>query len=116
MRIIIDDDQNPGDKLTKLMERAAELALSHEGIDHEGCEVSLSFVTAEEMRALNAEYRGVDEATDVLSFPMYESTAKISKNPLTLLGDVVICMEVAEKQAGAWVKIAEKQAGMRAAQ
>lgn len=34
--------------------------------------VSLSFVSDDEIRRLNAEYRDIDEATDVLSFPLFE--------------------------------------------
>jgi probable rRNA maturation factor len=45
-------------------------------------ELSLSFVTPEEMADLHATYMGEEGPTDVLSFPMDEDG---------LLGDVIIC-------------------------
>ena len=51
----------------------------------------------EEVRALNRQYRGVDDTTDVLSFPMHEGP--VEGPGQRLLGDVVISMEQAERQA-----------------
>jgi probable rRNA maturation factor len=60
-------------------------------------EVSLSIVGDREMRALNREWRGKDKATDVLSFPSGEARGG-------LLGDVIISIETARRQAekGGW--------------
>jgi len=70
------------------------------------CEVSFSFVSVDEIKKLNAEYRDKDVVTDVLSFPMYEDfivhrEAIIKDNPFLplLLGDIVICIQQAERQA-----------------
>ena len=46
------------------------------------------------MRQLNRTWRNIDAPTDVLSFPMLEEGFDDN-----LLGDVVICLPVAEKQA-----------------
>jgi probable rRNA maturation factor len=57
-------------------------------------EMSLSFAGEDEMRSLNREYRGIDEPTDVLSFPMCEEDGKFVPPPASAvlpLGDVVIC-------------------------
>ncbi len=58
-------------------------------------ELSIALTDNPEIRELNARYRKKDEPTDVLSFP--------SEDPLALgmglLGDVVISIEQAEKQA-----------------
>ena len=69
-------------------------------------EVSLRYASAEEIREINNEYRNVDKATDVLSFPMYDfnSEADIDeivkeKNASVMLGDIVICKAVAKNQA-----------------
>jgi len=51
--------------------------------------ISLTLVTPEEITQLNKEYRSKDSPTDVLSFPMDGAN----------LGDIVICLEVAENQA-----------------
>lgn len=64
-------------------------------------EVSVSFVDNDEIRRLNKEFRNIDAATDVLSFPMGEN-GEYDINPDTgakLLGDVVISMERAMEQA-----------------
>lgn len=69
-------------------------------------ELSLTFVDKEEIHRLNREYRGVDRPTDVLSFPIYESKEELiraEKDPYEIfepvLGDIVICMDIAKVQA-----------------
>jgi probable rRNA maturation factor len=59
--------------------------------------LSLSLVNDSAIRALNREYRGRDAATDVLSFPLDETPN--GEVPETLLGDVVISVETARRQA-----------------
>jgi probable rRNA maturation factor len=75
-------------------EAAVELArrvLGAEGID-DG-ELGLAFVGADEARALKREHLGVDEAPDVLSFPIDERDELPAGVPRQL-GDVVLCPEV----------------------
>ena len=73
-------------------------------------EVSVKFTSNEEVRALNAAWRGKDKATNVLSFPMAEPEmlAQIagSEGEL-LLGDIVLAYGVCAAEA------AEKGVGMR---
>ncbi len=68
--------------------------------------LSLSFVGDTAMRRLNREHRGKDRTTDVLSFPLYEPFAvpkrPTAANPELLLGDVVISVDVARRQAAAY--------------
>ncbi len=59
--------------------------------NYETAEISLTFMDADEIRALNRDYRDVDEATDVLSFPMIEDSP--AGFPVLMLGDIVICPE-----------------------
>lgn len=64
-------------------------------------ELTLTFVDRDEIAALNVEHMGKDGPTDVLSFPLdadAEDCAVASDVPM-LLGDVVICAEVAAEQA-----------------
>ncbi len=73
---------------------AVELAgrvLRAEGID-DG-ELGLVFVGAAEMRALMRDHLGVDEPTDVLSFPIDRRDALPAGLPRAL-GDVVLCPQV----------------------
>ncbi|HCO18729.1 MAG TPA: rRNA maturation RNase YbeY, partial [Tissierellales bacterium] len=58
-------------------------------------EISVSFVTNDEIRELNREYRGKDEPTDVLSFP-FEDEFRIGEK---MLGDIVISTEKVLQQA-----------------
>jgi probable rRNA maturation factor len=73
---------------------AAELArrvLAAEGID-EG-ELGIAFVGPEESRALKREHLGVDEPTDVLSFPI-DGRDDLPSGMPRQLGDVVLCPQV----------------------
>ena len=61
----------------------------------EDVEISLTFMTPEEIREVNRTYRNVDEATDVLSFPLLDENepVEIPELPVLSLGDIVICPE-----------------------
>lgn len=79
-------------------------------------EVSLSFVNDEQIRALNAQYRGLDQATDVLSFSMLEHVEDeieyVSPEEETeLLGDIVISIERAIEQAREYGHSIERELG-----
>jgi probable rRNA maturation factor len=70
------------------------------------CELSLSLVSDRAIRALNRIYRGIDSATDVLSFSQIEQAgvapAKlriVTNDPALTLGDVVISIDTALAQA-----------------
>ena len=62
------------------------------------CEVGVVLVDEHEMREINREHRGRDEPTDVLSFPIDEEDELPGVD--RMLGDVVICVPVLERQAG----------------
>src|SRR5919199_4494593 len=73
---------------------AVELAcrvLAGEGVD-DG-ELGLAFVGPAEMRDLKREHLGVDEATDVLSFPI-DGRDELPAGLPRVLGDVVLCPQV----------------------
>ena len=65
----------------------------------ENAEVSLSIVDRDAIHKLNKDYRDVDRETDVLSFPLDEEGYDNEGNPIILLGDIVICLDMAEDQA-----------------
>jgi probable rRNA maturation factor len=65
--------------------------LAAEGI--EDGELGLAFVPPEESRALKREHLGIDEATDVLSFPLDARDALPEGLPRAL-GDLVVCPQV----------------------
>jgi len=60
-------------------------------------ELGLSFVDPEEMRKLKREHLGLDEATDVLSFPI-DGRDSVPAGVPRALGDVVLCPQVVGEQ------------------
>jgi probable rRNA maturation factor len=65
--------------------------LSGEGIDTG--ELGVAFVGADEMKALKAQHLGIDETTDVLSFPI-DGRRELPSGLPRQLGDAVVCPEV----------------------
>jgi probable rRNA maturation factor len=73
---------------------AAELArrvLAGEGV--EDAELGIAFVASDESRVLKREHLGIDEATDVLSFPI-DGREPLPPEVPRQLGDVVLCPAV----------------------
>jgi probable rRNA maturation factor len=65
--------------------------LRAEGI--ESGELGIAFVGAEEMRELKRDHLGIDEPTDVLSFPI-DGRDELPEGMPRALGDVVLCPQV----------------------
>jgi probable rRNA maturation factor len=90
--ILVETDNRSG---AEVDERAAiELArsvLASEGVV-DG-ELGLAFVGPDEMRTLKREHLGIDEATDVLSFPL-DGLDELPEGMPRALGDVVLCPDV----------------------
>ena len=80
--------------------RLAEFALDQMRI-HPAAELSIIFVDKKAMEQLHLQWMDEPGATDVLSFPMDELRpgTESEPTPAGLLGDIVICPTVAEKQA-----------------
>ena len=89
-------------RLKMLIRAAVEATLDYEQYGNP-VEVSVTFTDNEKIRALNQKFRGVDRATDVLSFPLFDYTGEQEEPPVDefvgMLGDVVISLEQAKKQA-----------------
>ena len=71
---------------------AAELLIA---VKHRRSELSIALIGDYEMRPLNAKYRKKNRTTDVLSFAVEDYPKAGTK----MLGDVVICVEQARRQA-----------------
>ena len=105
LRIYFDNHQ---DKLTltyrlkMLVRQAIEATLDYEQYGNPA-EVSVTFVDNEEIRDLNKKFRGIDKATDVLSFPLFDYEGESEEPPvdemLGMLGDIVLSLEQADVQA-----------------
>lgn len=96
-----------------LIRRCCHAVLVSEGFT-KNAEVSVSFVSGSEIRSLNKVYRNKDSVTDVLSFPLTDSDGTMETNSETgfvLLGDIVICIETAVKQANIYGHSLDREIG-----
>ncbi len=98
-------------KLEKTLNKVCVTAFKELKQNHHILEVNIAFVSADDIKQINTERRGVEKETDVLSFPNLDDVfnSKINKkrykfeiNPETkkvVVGDIVICSSIAKKQA-----------------
>ena len=77
-----------------------EATLAYEEVD-DHCEVSVTFVDNEEIREINRQFRNIDRATDVLSFPLFDEDGMDAhvEELDCMLGDIVLSLERAREQA-----------------
>jgi len=78
------------------VDEAAAVALASHVLQSEGVEsgeLGLAFVGPAEMRALKRDHLGVDEATDVLSFPI-DGRDELAAGLPRQLGDAILCPQV----------------------
>lgn len=96
MEVFIDDrcEALLTEETLQLLEQVVKESVDLEAF-HLDFEVSLSLVTPEEIQELNFQYRGKNQVTDVLSFPMYEEG---DPEPVQL-GDIILCYQRAQEQA-----------------
>jgi probable rRNA maturation factor len=95
VEIVVSDEQASPDVDADRWAALAAAVLRAEG---RGGELTLTFVDRDEIAELNAEHMGQRGPTDVLSFPLDDDPAAIGAGPV-LLGDVVICPDVAREAA-----------------
>ena len=90
-----------------LVRKAAEAAIAESAFPQLGetprlVELSVRLAGDEEVRALNAHWRGKDKPTNVLSFPMaepYELEQADEDGPAIMLGDIILAHGVCECEA-----------------
>lgn len=95
-----------------LIRRSCTAVLTYENFPG-NAEVSVSFVNDKQIHDLNLEYRNIDKPTDVLSFPLGEN-GEYDVNQETndyLLGDIVISLQTAERQADIYNHSLEREIG-----
>jgi len=110
MKVLIENLQSKTavtDNIKGLLNRVAEMSLEMEGFKTPS-EISFLLVDDERIREINKDYRGIDKATDVLSFPIVDMCeGKILSDEgdidpdenLLILGDIVISLETVIVQA-----------------
>lgn len=102
MKIYFEEGQQVSEEIRGIMEQAAKRCLDLEGFDEEEqgrTEISVTFVSGQEIQELNRDYRDTDRVTDVLSFPQFDDLNDLPGIGDICLGDVVICRDRAQEQA-----------------
>ncbi|MDS3977655.1 rRNA maturation RNase YbeY [Staphylococcus capitis] len=91
-------------------------AKKQEHIDSEA-ELSVTFVDKDEIQNINKMFRDKDKVTDVISFALEEDEPEIDMNELDIprvLGDIIICTDVAHEQAENYGHSFERELGFLA--
>lgn len=89
----------------EIIKKVVEQCFREENMEDSKLYISITLTTPEHIHEINKQYRNVDRATDVLSFPMFEKEeidSKIANHDFEhedVLGDIVISIEQVEKQA-----------------
>lgn len=81
----------------KFFRKILDIGIKELKIKDEKVEVSLNLVGETKIKELNKKYRGKNEVTDVLSFPLGES--RLKKYAILPLGDIFICLSFAIQES-----------------
>lgn len=97
-----------GKKAPKLFQTVADEAFADLGLEGDAF-VEAEFVSRGDIRKINAETRGIDSETDVLSFPMLDEILPFTKKNYRYdydpevgavrIGSIIICKDIAKAQA-----------------
>lgn len=108
MQISVVSHREPEPLELGAFERLAAFVLEREQAP-QAVELSIAIVEIEEMARLNAEYRGKEGPTDVLSFECDDPCAVTEPDEPITLGDVVIAPAIAESQAAEYGHTVEEE-------
>ncbi|WP_396136054.1 rRNA maturation RNase YbeY [Bacillus sp. NEB1478] len=107
-----ENSQEYAELISNVLQKAAEM----EGTGTS--EISVTLVTKERIQEINKEYRDKDSVTDVISFAMEEMGEDeieiIGGEETRFLGDIIICVEVAEEQASDFGHSMDREMGFLA--
>lgn len=99
--------------LKLLVRKVCTAALKEQGFEPDA-EVNVIFVDDVQIHVYNKEFRNIDKSTDVLSFPLGDNGVYEDINPengYTMLGDIVISLEHAVRQAEEYDHSFEREVG-----
>lgn len=102
---IIYQDVEEKKEYEEVIKKVLTKCFQEENIENSKLCITITLTTPEHIRRINQEYRNIDKATDVLSFPMFEKDEleeKIVNQDFMhedMLGDIVISIEKVEEQA-----------------
>lgn len=80
-----------------IIEKVADKAFEIERLKNASC--SIIIVDNDYIHKLNKEYRGIDRATDVISFALEDDKSMVIPDNIRLLGDIYISLDKAKEQA-----------------
>lgn len=110
MEILLDDQTDAGLDLPHWEALVAKMLVAA-GLE-DRAEVSVTFVDDAAIHALNREHRQKDRPTDVLSFPQFEPDEEFPPEPIPFsLGDVVVSVDTASRQAEEYGHSFEREVG-----
>ena len=89
----------------EIVKKVLQQCMKEEKLENSKLSITITLTTPKQIQKINKEYRNIDKATDVLSFPMYEKDEldeKIKNKDFIyedILGDIIISIEKVEEQA-----------------
>jgi probable rRNA maturation factor len=83
--------------LARLTRNVLEIASTELGWPEAG--IAVLYCSDEKIRELNRQFRELDEATDILSFPSVEDTSRLSRDEAPYLGDLAIAIPYTSRHA-----------------
>lgn len=95
---IMDQTEEITEEQLTLLEEVLTYAAEREKVIT-SAELSISIVSNEEIKTLNASYRNKDVATDVLSFPLENAFRENDEGMPVMIGDIIISLEKTIDQA-----------------
>lgn len=95
----LDVDENQ--EYCEIINTVLNKCFEEENLNNKNLYVNVVLTNAENIRQINKEHRNIDKETDVLSFPMYESSEleNLKLENEDVLGDMVISIERVKAQA-----------------
>ena len=102
---IVYQEIDENEKYEKVIKKVLKECFKEENIQDSGLYITITLANPDYIRKINKQYRGIDKATDVLSFPMFEKDEldrKIEAKdflPEDVLGDIIISIPKVEEQA-----------------
>lgn len=87
-------------KYEEIVDKVFEACFKEEDLYDYKIYISIILTNEENIQKINKEYRNIDKATDVLSFPMFQpDEIDEAKKREEVLGDIIVCMPIVKKQA-----------------
>lgn len=102
---IVYDGIDEKEEYKKVIEKVLSQCFKEEKLGNSKLYVTVTLTTPKTIQEINKQYRNIDRATDVLSFPMFEKDEldkKIQTNDFEnedILGDIVVSVDKVKEQA-----------------